>query len=90
MPMYPVNAESTAPTAKPNAVCVPSAKQGHEQHCADNADCQVLAVHIRIRAFLNRLRDRLHAFIASWLLEDPFYRNQSVQYCQYTRTHGEP
>ena len=55
-------AERVAPMAKPMAGAMPSRNgHDHQDHHADEADRQVLAVEVGARALLNRRTDFLHA-----------------------------
>ena len=68
-----------APTAKPPAVVPPERPpDDDEQHDADDADRQILAIEVRLRAGLDRRGDFAHPVVAGRLRHDPADRHDAI------------
>jgi hypothetical protein len=71
-------------------MCATRDTDDNKQDDADNADRQVLTIHVGLRAFLDGLCDFLHAVVARRLLQNPLRRNQAIEHCQDTRADRGP
>ena len=79
--MKPVAPDSTAPIRKPTAANLAEQdEQQHEHDDADDGDGRVLAAQIGGRAFLDGLRDLLHARSAGIGGHDPRRGDDAVQH----------
>ena len=64
--------------------------ENDEQNDTNNADREILAIHVGACTFLNGERNLLHALVASRLLENPLHGYEAVQNRKNARAYGKP